>query len=317
MKKLQKSSMKHFPLFSSIFSIFLVFSICFSLNVLASEGSLKMLPEISGWKKSDRVSVFSPETLYDYINGAAESYLSYDFQELTVGEYSHKNGSSVITEIYRHKTPHHSFGIYSQEKPSEGKFLDIGAQGYLEGTILNFLDGDYYVKINCYDAGDKTEEILDHFGKIFSKNLGGQGRLPKILRCFPDKGKVVNSERFIARDFLGYGFLHSAFTADYELNDKSFKLFIIAGAKAKECGDMVKQYLEKVKSPGIEVKEGKYILEDPYHGEISLSWQGKYIWGVQNLAEEENRVEYMKLMELSLQKTSYLQAPTSKKLKDD
>jgi hypothetical protein len=48
------------------------------------------LPEVTGWKKSGEVQTFTPKTLYEYINGAADLYIMYDFQELKV-EYKAKS----------------------------------------------------------------------------------------------------------------------------------------------------------------------------------------------------------------------------------
>ena len=44
---------------------------------------------------------YLPETLFEYINGAAEIYLAYDFKELAVGNYeSGKDEASLSIEIY-------------------------------------------------------------------------------------------------------------------------------------------------------------------------------------------------------------------------
>jgi len=64
----------------------------------ASEHS-KLFPEIKGWEISGEIKVYTPETLYDYINGAAELYLSYDFQELQVAEYLNEKNASIIRSL--------------------------------------------------------------------------------------------------------------------------------------------------------------------------------------------------------------------------
>ena len=66
---------------------------------------------------------FSPKTLFEYINGDADLYLMYDFQELKVAEYLNEKKASVIVDVYRHKTPTHAFGIYSQERLPMQTFL--------------------------------------------------------------------------------------------------------------------------------------------------------------------------------------------------
>ena len=259
-------------------------------------------PEVPGWKPSGEIQTFQPENLFDYINGAADLYLSYDFQELKVAEYQNEKKASVIIEIYKHKTPTHAFGIYSQERLSNANFLDIGAQGYSEKDILNFVTGSYYVKMNSYKTGPEDQEILLNFAKKVSENLGEKGMLPSILISFPAEGKKKNSEKFIAIKFLGYSFLHSAFTADYELPGTKFKLLVIEGADKDECKDMIRKYVRQTGNPRKNVVEGRYTISDPYHGEIELSWKGKYIGGILNLSDTSLRSKYLKLFEEGLKK---------------
>jgi hypothetical protein len=78
--------------------------------------------------------------------------LIYEFEELKVAEYQNAKKASVTVDTYRHQTPLHAFGIYSQERFPGANFLDIGVQGYDEKGFLNFLTGLYYVKISTTNA---------------------------------------------------------------------------------------------------------------------------------------------------------------------
>jgi hypothetical protein len=259
-------------------------------------------PEIAGWKKSGEVETFIPKNLYEYINGAADLYLTYDFEELKVAEYQNENKASVTVDVYRHKTPLLAFGIYSQERLSGAGFLDIGVQGYYEKGFLNFLAGPYYVKLSTVNTGPEDRDVLVSFAKNVVENLGPKGSFPAILSFFPTEGKKVNSEMFISKNFLGYAFLHDGFTADFELQGKKFKLFVIEGENKDECKTMIEKYLQTIKSPTEKIREGRYTLKDPHHGEIDLQWQGKYLWGIIDLNEASLRLKYLKLFEERLQK---------------
>jgi hypothetical protein len=269
----------------------------------ASPSDLKefVFPEVAGWKRSGEIQTFSPKTLYEYIDGAADLYLMYDFQALKVAEYQNEKKSSVTVDVYFHKTPIHAFGIYSQERLPDANFINVGAQAYVESNALNFLTGPYYVKISSYNTGAEDREILLIFAKKVAEGLGEKGSLPSILSCFPEEGKKKHSEKFINQNFLGYSFLHSAFTADYELSGAKFKLFVIE-SDPMECKGMMQKYLLQTGSPAKEVVEGHYTLHDPYQGEIDLCWQGKYIWGIVNASEPALRSKYLKLFEEGLEK---------------
>lgn len=259
-------------------------------------------PEVPGWKKSGEIQTFIPKTLYEYINGAADLYLTYDFQELKVAEYLNEKKGSVMIDVYRHKTPTHAFGIYSQERLPDANIIDMGAQGYIEGEFLNFIAGPYYVKITGYRIESGGREVLISFAKKVAESLEEKGTLPALLKSFPSCKKVRHSEKFIAKNFLGYSFLYSAFTADYESSGVGFKLFVIEGADKRECEDMVRKYIQQTRSPRKHRVEGRYIISDPHHGEIELHWKGRHLWGILNVKDQSLRSKYLKLFEEGLQK---------------
>lgn len=274
----------------------------YPLGVSISEGRSFVFPEVIGWKQSGEIQTFMPKMLYEYIDGAADLYLAYDFQELKVAEYLNDKKASITVEIYRHQSPTNAFGIYSQERLPDANYLNIGAQGYIDKNILIFLSGSYYIKINSYNTGADDQEVLQTFAEKIEENSGEKGSLPPILSSFPPEGKIKNSEKFIARNFLGYSFLKTAFTADYDLFGQKFKLFLLDCRDRDECRNIVQKYLQQTKTSDKEVVEKRYTLSDPHHGVVDLSWKGKYIWGVLDLRDPDLRSKYLKLFEEGLGK---------------
>jgi hypothetical protein len=267
------------------------------LRPLALEGKTVDFPEMSGWKQDGKTQVFSPKTLYEYINGAADLYLAYEFQDLQVAEYKGEKKAGVTVEVYRHKDPTQAFGIYSQERLANAKFLDIGAQGYHEPNVLNFLTGPYYVKINGFNTGEDDEKVLMPFAKKVEAILGEKTTLPRILSSFPGEGKKKNSEKFISKNFLGYSYFHSGYTADYEVSGKKFKIFVIEGKDREDCRAMMERYLKQTGNEGGKPAEGTYRLKDNYHGEVDLFWKGEYIWGIVDLKDSDLRSKYLRVIE--------------------
>ncbi|HSB07739.1 MAG TPA: DUF6599 family protein, partial [Thermodesulfobacteriota bacterium] len=248
-------------------------------------------PEFAGWKLSGEIQTFESRTLYEYIDGAADLYLTYGFEELKVAEYQNDRKANVTVDVYWHRTPNDAFGIYSQERLPNAKYNDIGIQGYSEKEILNFLAGNYYVKITGFKI--ESEEVLTSFARKVAENLGEKGSLPSLLASFPREGKVKDSEKYIAKNFLGYSFLHSAFTADYEIAGRKFKLFIMEFEGESECANMIQKYLEQTGKRREVMTEGEYTILDPHHGPIEMIWKGNYLWGVLNLDNTDLRLKYL------------------------
>ena len=137
------------------------------------------------------------------------------------------------------------------------------------------------------------------FGRKIEGILGGKSALPKILSSFPREGMKKNTERFISKDFLGYSYLHSGYTADYEVGEKKFKIFVIDGKDAGDCRRMMEKYLHQTGNEEKEVSEGTYRLKDRYHGDVELFWKGRLIWGILDLNDPELQSKFLKAIEES------------------
>lgn len=261
--------------------------------VSAVEGKPVSFPEMSGWKMDGPPQFFSPKTLYEYIDGAADLYLAYEFQDLQVAEYKGKKKAGVTVEVYRHRDPTQAFGIYSQERLAGAKFLELGAQGYYEPNVLNFLIGSYYVKIHGFNTGEDDEKILYPFARKMEETLGGKNSLPAILASFPEEGKKRNSEKFISKNFLGYSYFHSGYTADYEVAGQKFKIFVIEGKDAEDCRRMMERYLAQSGGGEGKASEGAHRVKDPYHGEVDVLWKGRHIWGIVDLKDRNLRSQFL------------------------
>lgn len=264
-------------------------------SAAAADAKPFAFPAVDGWTLAGRLQVFSPDTLYDYINGGSDLYLKYDFEELQVIEYR-KDKMSVSAEVYRHRGSENAFGIYSQERVPSADFLALGAQGYYENGVCNFIQGGYYVKLSSENTGSDDREILLAFARRISQELPAQTALPAVLSAFPSDGKKPNSEKFIAKDFLGYAFFHSGFIADYDRSGQKYQLFVISGDSPDDARAMLGQYLKQIKQE-MNLAEGTYELKDPYHGEMALFWKGKYIWGTMKVTDPGLRSAYLKQFE--------------------
>lgn len=264
-----------------------------------------LFPQINSWKFSEAPQNYFPETLYEYINGAAEAYLAYDFEELVVGQYKQGNSeASLSVEIYDMGNEKNSFGIYSVERFPDTQFISVGNQGYLEEGTLNFIVGKYYIKLLCFDCGEESDNFLKAFSKEIVKRIKDRGHLPSLLRVFPEKGLIQNSEKFFLRNFMGYRFLHDGYLANYKLKDLEFDCFLIEGEDEKDAQSMLSQYIKaKSKQSSEEISIG-YHIKDRYYHNIYIAKVGNYLCGIKKIQDgfEETGERYLKVLIESLKK---------------
>lgn len=267
-----------------------------------------LLPRLNNWKLAEEPRSFRPDTLFEYIDGAAEVYLSYDFNELLVAQFQDKSSKASMTvEIYDMGNGRNAFGIYSAERYPESRFLPIGNQGYLDEGTLNFLAGRYYVKLLCFEAGSRSEEFLKLYAKDVTGKIKDLGSLPALLTVFPKDGLIANGEKFVLRNFLGFRFLSNGFAANYKVKDLEFDCFFIEGKSEEDAGAMLKQYLDhfaKIGQP-VEKQGDGFHVKDPYLKHVFLSRVGKFLCGVYKIKDgsEEVGQKYLEAMTTVLKGT--------------
>lgn len=260
--------------------------ILFSSAVIAQEITL---PELSGYKKQTNYPVFTPDNLWDFINGAADTYLAYGFENLHVAEY--KKGKNVIKlEVYKHRDNTLAFGIYSTERSPSFRFLNIGGQGYSADGSINFFKGNYYVKIRTYSKNEKTLQAAESLAMQVADMLKGDTGLPAALSQFPAEGKKSNEETYINESVLGHKFLNNAFKAQYGLGNDVFSIFLMEKASVQEAMATVNEYLKQTSNDPSDEDNGKYILNDGYNGTIFLSWKNSKIVLISGLAKDQSDV---------------------------
>lgn len=262
-----------------------------------------ILPQVEGWVSSENPESYLPGNLFEYINGAAEIYLSYDFEELLVAQFVLKGGEdNVSIEIYDMGSAVNAFGIYGAERFPENQFISMGTQGYLEDDVLNFLVGRYYIKLMCFDCSGVPGDVLKKMASSIVSKIKDPGGFPEILSYFPDKGRVANSEKFNLKNVMGYSFLSKGYLAGYVLNDMEFDCFIIDGADENQAAEMLRMYLDKKSDLPVQKTGDVSRISDRYYDNIFITQTGPFICGVMKIQEGKESVgrEYLDLMVKSL-----------------
>lgn len=204
-----------------------------------------LVPPVETWKQAEAPQGFFPENLYEYIDGAAESYLSCDFRELLVVQLKQEGTEATLTvEIYDMGQPLNAFGIFSAERYPENKAVPVGDLGYLEGETLNFMAGRYYIKLLSFGLGEGTAAALTDYALKAAGAVAEKGVLPVLLRAFPKENLVAQSEKYIKKNFLGHEFLHDGYVATYKINGQEIECFLAEAASEKEAEATLSQLLD-------------------------------------------------------------------------
>ena len=268
-----------------------IFFLCvFLVSLVPMRGNV-VFPEFDGWKLKEDQRIYTGKDLWELINGAADIFLSYDFKDLRIAEYTHKD-QIIRVELYRQSGQENAFGIYTAERMPDYPQVPVGSQGYKSQGVLNFLAGIYYVKIMSAGAVEAEENAIAQLAGKINEMLAQPVGLPDVLELFPPEGKENLSDMYIAQNFLGYSFLHSAFTTKYK-TESEFQLFIIRDTP-EELQRMLDEYTKMLKDDKPRMKENLIIANDPYNGTLFMQKKGNYLVGVMNTDKEIIAADYIR-----------------------
>ena len=218
--------------------------------------------------------MYTPDNLWDIIDGGAELFLSYGFRDLRIAEYTDTAGTDVRVELYRHSSRENAFGMYAQERSPGYHFIGIGAQGYVEEKVLNFLCGTYYVKISTHRPGSRGIDAMELISQRVAAHLHQDPGWPSGLALLPAEKRLPNTESYVAENFMGYRSFHSAFTARYEGGCTLFMMDLDSSSVALR---VAKGYAG---TGGAPLPEGEITdVADPHNGRVAIFLYGRLLCG--------------------------------------
>lgn len=178
---------------ASIF-IFLI-SMIFSTRGKALEKIIESLPkEISGWKTEEKDEFYDRNALYEYIDGGAELYLTYDFQKVFARRFIKPDAPEIVLEIYDMNSSKDAYGIFSSERQDEE--AGIGQDSEYGGGLLRFWKDQYFVSVLAIGDEQIAQPVIFELGKKVAEAITATGERPEILKYLPQENLINNRVRF-------------------------------------------------------------------------------------------------------------------------
>ncbi|HID10897.1 MAG TPA: hypothetical protein EYP17_06310 [Candidatus Latescibacteria bacterium] len=160
----------------------------------------KLLPasgEIEGWRIRGEVMEYVGTGLFDYLDGGAELYYTYDFRAVATAEYENPaQGLSVVVDVYDMAGPEGAFGIYSLGRRSDAQFVEVGHEAILTEFTLDMWKGRFFVRVQAFKPSEGTQQALMAFARHIAAKVAEKGETPSLLKRLPAESRVSGSERF-------------------------------------------------------------------------------------------------------------------------
>lgn len=232
--------------------------------------------EILGWRAVQPDEWYDRETLYDYIDGGAELYLTYDFRQAMVRRFSKSEAPEIELGIYIMGSAQDAFGIFSAERQDED--VGIGQGSEYGGGLLRFWKGQYFVSILAIGDEEMARPAILALAQSVANAIPQIGEPPPMLKFLPTENlikdrirffhshQVLNRQYFLSTEnILKLDRNTDAILAPYQINATKSLLLLIrypdrSKAKSAHTAFLTNYLPEAISSHGAQTEEGNWTL---------------------------------------------------------
>ena len=219
--------------------------------------AISLPAEVEGWKWDGIEMKYNSKTLFDYIDGAAELFLAFGFQNLTARRFEKSNQPPITIELYEMGSSEDAYGVFSFDRQDEA--VGIGQGSEFGGGLLRFWKGKYFVSIYADGGGAEIEPTLLKMGRVVATTIPATGPEPKLLGFVPgkDSGRVDKSVRYLRshvllnqrffiahQNILNLDRKTEAVLAQYLRDKHKTQLLLIRYPGLKEAGDAYHSFMK-------------------------------------------------------------------------
>lgn len=171
---------------------------------------------------------FTPDNLYDKIDGKAELYVSTGVARMDCQRFALKDAPDEWFEwfCYSMNGVPQAFSVFSTQRRSEGETLDLTPYAYRTKNAIFFAAGTNYVEIVGSSGNESLLNAIIAMAKNFvtASSVGG-GQMQE-MQLLPTNNIVTGSITLQASDAFGFDQFKNVFTAQYNLNGSEAMAFV-------------------------------------------------------------------------------------------
>ena len=258
--------------------------ICFLIGAaMACGADLADCSFVSGWQQQGATRHFTPDNLYEYMDGNAESYLAYGFVQMQ-GVTCKQGADTLVIDVSEMVDADAAYGIFSGNRDPNQPLAKIGMGGQILPRRGTFAKGNYYVEIAATPEDDHTRDLTD-FITVIEKQIEGRTTLPEALSWFPpDK---LASARMVPESVLGIRALKRGYVAQYD-HGKAF--LVLEATPESAAATMAKLRQRYPGAQAAQLADEALQLHERYLSGTCFFRKGRYIGGYTNLPDGPSAV---------------------------
>jgi hypothetical protein len=142
-----------------------------------------------GWTAAGEMAVFDRENIYDLVNGQADAFFVYGFEQVAVRNYENAEGVMLGVEVWQLATVADAYGLFTVSTSGSPVAIGNANDGDADlGRRLAFWQDRYYVYVRARQ--EVPDADLRGFAEAVSAALPSGGEPPALVGRLPADGRA-------------------------------------------------------------------------------------------------------------------------------
>ena len=142
---------------------------------------------VPGWTPAGDAATFDRDTIFDLVDGQADAFFVYGFEQVAVRKYQNAQGAGLSVEVWQLATPADAYGLFTSG--IAGTPVAIGNDGDGDpGWRIIFWKNRYYVQV--YTRQELADADLQGLARAVAAALPAGGERPGLVSRLPAEGLV-------------------------------------------------------------------------------------------------------------------------------
>lgn len=236
---------------------------------------------VPGWSQQGENRAYTPDNLFEYMDGNAEGYLIYGFVKMT-GISCTKGPVNLAIDISDMGDADSAYGMFTANRDPRRPSQKIGMGGQITQRRAIFAKGQYYVEVAANPEGDHTA-ALQEWTSALEKTVEGTSAPPAAISWFPTES--LKSLRMVPESVLGLRLLKRGYAAQY---DYGTAFLVLESSEESAAQVMQKLRVRFGETTPAKVADEAFQLNDAYLGRMCFFRKGRYIGGYAKVADGQD-----------------------------
>jgi hypothetical protein len=236
---------------------------------------------VAGWAQQGGARHFTPDNLFEYLNGSAEGYLLYGFVQMQ-GVTCHSGRDSILIDVFEMNDAESAYGVFTANLDPHIRIEKLGMGGQVLPRRALFCKDKYYVELAAKAQRDQPV-ALRAFVREAEKRIAGRSTPPAALSWFPTPN--LASLRLIPESVLGLRLLKRGFVAHYDQGQAFVVIEESPGSAAAVLSQLRQRFGDAAPA---QVADEAFQADDQYLGGLCMFRKGRYLGGFANMPDAKD-----------------------------